>query len=94
MKKNERVTSSDHFQETRLIKFGISKAQNQLSYQPGDVVMIQPSNVKENVKDFLGMGYFFNCCKLFYRFENSFLRFGRLAVQHLPNFSVKFVKFF
>ena len=55
VKENIRVTSSEHFQETRLVKFDIISAENKLAYQPGDVVMIMPSNLKENVDEFLGL---------------------------------------
>nr|CAB3264242.1 NADPH-dependent diflavin oxidoreductase 1 [Phallusia mammillata] len=50
---NRRVTSEGHFQDTRLISFDISSAQSDLVYQPGDVVMIKPQNLEENVKEFL-----------------------------------------
>lgn len=61
---NNRVTATEHFQETRLIKFDISEADHGLEYKPGDVVMIKPSNTDENVKRFLG----FKLCFLLYAY--------------------------
>ncbi|EDV28132.1 uncharacterized protein TRIADDRAFT_21380 [Trichoplax adhaerens] len=48
---NTRVTSEDHFQDVRLIKFSIKDSK--IKYYPGDVVMIQPCNADENVSEFL-----------------------------------------
>ncbi|CAG2236502.1 NADPH-dependent diflavin oxidoreductase 1 [Mytilus edulis] len=42
MTSNERVTSHDHFQDVRLIRFDISNSN--MSYSPGDVVVIMPQN--------------------------------------------------
>ncbi|XP_076822660.1 NADPH-dependent diflavin oxidoreductase 1-like isoform X1 [Clavelina lepadiformis] len=53
VKSNTRVTSVDHFQETRLLSFDVSAVSEELAYEPGDVVMIQPSNVKADVEEFL-----------------------------------------
>ncbi|CAD5223388.1 unnamed protein product [Bursaphelenchus okinawaensis] len=50
--KNERVTSEDHFQETRLISFSTDVPQehhDRLQYEPGDVLMIQPNNLPESI---------------------------------------------
>jgi len=38
-----------------LIKFDISTAEDKLQYEPGDVAMIMPSNLEENVDEFLGL---------------------------------------
>ncbi|KAL4219174.1 NADPH-dependent diflavin oxidoreductase 1 [Mactra antiquata] len=48
---NERVTSDDHFQDTRLIHIDISHSN--LSYNPGDVCVIYPQNMIDTVKDFI-----------------------------------------
>ncbi|XP_033122556.1 NADPH-dependent diflavin oxidoreductase 1-like [Anneissia japonica] len=48
---NERVTASDHFQDVRLVKMDISDSS--ISYDPGDVVYIQPQNSAEAVQRFL-----------------------------------------
>ena len=50
----ERVTSTDHFQDTRLVEFDISGSQIS-SYSPGDVCMIQPKNLEENVAQFFNL---------------------------------------
>lgn len=47
---NRRQTSLEHFQDTRLIEFDISESG--LAYDPGDVCMIQPSNLTENIELF------------------------------------------
>ncbi|TRY78288.1 hypothetical protein TCAL_06899 [Tigriopus californicus] len=47
---NVRQTSAEHFQDTRLIEFDI--AESGLTYDPGDVCMIQPSNLTENIELF------------------------------------------
>ena len=47
----KRVTSEDHFQDVRYIEIS---AKN-LTYEPGDVVAIQPANSKENVDLFFGL---------------------------------------
>uniref|UniRef100_A0A914WPS0 NADPH-dependent diflavin oxidoreductase 1 n=1 Tax=Plectus sambesii TaxID=2011161 RepID=A0A914WPS0_9BILA len=46
---NVRVTSADHFQDTRLIKFDISDFEEAMQYHPGDVLMVQPRNLAESV---------------------------------------------
>ncbi|XP_065830263.1 NADPH-dependent diflavin oxidoreductase 1-like [Oscarella lobularis] len=48
---NERVTSADHFQDVRLVKFNVEGLE--LSYNPGDVLMVQPSNLPRMVKEFM-----------------------------------------
>ncbi|XP_006001477.1 NADPH-dependent diflavin oxidoreductase 1 isoform X2 [Latimeria chalumnae] len=47
---NQRVTSESHFQDVRLIEFDITDSR--IEYSAGDVVMIQPRNSPENVKQF------------------------------------------
>ena len=51
LKGNKRMTAENHFQDTRLIELDISDMKNK-SYQPGDVCMIQPKNLEENVDIF------------------------------------------
>nr|XP_039265010.1 NADPH-dependent diflavin oxidoreductase 1-like isoform X1 [Styela clava] len=53
VKSNVRVTPDNHFQNTVHVVLDISGSDGKLSYKPGDVVMIRPSNTKENVKRFL-----------------------------------------
>lgn len=50
---NERVTALDHFQDVRLIKFDI--ANSNMSYKPGDVLVVKPSNLTDNVIEFLNV---------------------------------------
>ncbi|CAJ0961080.1 unnamed protein product, partial [Mesorhabditis belari] len=47
---NERQTSIDHFQDTRLITFNIGNHEEALRYRSGDVLMIQPENLDESIK--------------------------------------------
>ena len=54
----ERITSADHFQDTRLVEFDIEDSA--IDFGPGDVCMIQPKNLEENVERFV---------KLFSRFD-------------------------
>lgn len=49
--KNDRVTHKDHFQDTRLIEFDCSTAR--IKYEAGDVLLLKPYNLKENVTKFL-----------------------------------------
>ena len=49
---NGRQTSSDHFQDTRLVEFDVSTSGGGLDYEPGDVCMVMPRNSKENVEAF------------------------------------------
>ncbi|CAJ0572898.1 unnamed protein product, partial [Mesorhabditis spiculigera] len=44
---NERVTSDEHFQDTRLIT--LDNTSGSLSYRPGDVLMVHPNNPEETV---------------------------------------------
>ncbi|KJH50760.1 flavodoxin [Dictyocaulus viviparus] len=46
---NDRLTSVDHFQDTRLISFEYSTS-TMGSYGPGDVLMVQPQNLHESVQ--------------------------------------------
>ncbi|XP_071455129.1 NADPH-dependent diflavin oxidoreductase 1 isoform X2 [Hetaerina americana] len=48
VKENIRITSKDHFQDVRLLKFSTGS----LEYSPGDVLTVCPSNLAENVKKF------------------------------------------
>ncbi|XP_071946877.1 NADPH-dependent diflavin oxidoreductase 1-like [Antedon mediterranea] len=50
---NDRVTAIDHFQDVRLVKMDI--ADSGISYDPGDVVHIQPQNSADTVQRFLNM---------------------------------------
>jgi sulfite reductase alpha subunit-like flavoprotein len=59
----ERVTSSDHFQDTRLVEFDISRSG--LAFSPGDVCMIQPSNLDEVVERFVKLFSHFDADKVF-----------------------------
>lgn len=47
---NERVTAINHFQDVRLIKLDITNSG--ISYNTGDVLMVQPYNLHETVEDF------------------------------------------
>ena len=51
--KNDRVTAEDHFQDVRLIEFDISDID--VRYKPGDVLMVQPTNLDEHVDEFLSV---------------------------------------
>ena len=46
-----RVTAPDHFQDTRLVRMDIGNSD--LTYNPGDVAVIQPSNLADSVEKFL-----------------------------------------
>ena len=46
----DRVTSKDHFQDTRLVELDIKGSG--ITFMPGDVCMIRPNNLKENVEFF------------------------------------------
>ncbi|XP_060597586.1 NADPH-dependent diflavin oxidoreductase 1-like [Ruditapes philippinarum] len=48
---NERVTSPDHFQDTRLIRLDITGSN--LRYDPGDVAVVCPQNMSDTVDDFI-----------------------------------------
>eukprot|EP00112_Aurelia_sp_Birch-Aquarium-sp1_P018730 Seg4510.1 transcript_id=Seg4510.1/GoldUCD/mRNA.D3Y31 product="NADPH-dependent diflavin oxidoreductase 1" protein_id=Seg4510.1/GoldUCD/D3Y31 len=51
--KNQRMTASHHWQDVRLIKFDITGSE--ISYSPGDVVMIQPENIEKVVEEFISL---------------------------------------
>jgi len=46
---NKRITAENHFQDTRLISFDSSEHIDELAYQPGDVLMIQPRNIQSSI---------------------------------------------
>ena len=46
----ERVTTEDHFQDTRLVELDIRESG--ISFKPGDVCVMRPNNLKENVEFF------------------------------------------
>ncbi|EDO30877.1 predicted protein [Nematostella vectensis] len=48
---NDRVTASNHWQDVRLVKLDISGSG--ISYSPGDVVMVQPSNLSDTAEEFM-----------------------------------------
>ncbi|ORE04617.1 riboflavin synthase domain-like protein [Rhizopus microsporus var. microsporus] len=48
---NTRITAPDHFQDVRHIEL----ASDQLAYQPGDIAVIMPQNLREEVDMFLGL---------------------------------------
>lgn len=50
---NQRVTTTDHFQDVRLLKFDITGSE--ISYTPGDVAMIQSQNTSATVEDFMSL---------------------------------------
>ncbi|CAG8646383.1 26545_t:CDS:10 [Racocetra persica] len=49
--KNERVTAHDHFQDVRHIELDIGDTE--LKYDPGDVAVIRPKNLPEDVDEFI-----------------------------------------
>lgn len=51
--KLERVTSSNHFQDVRLIEFDVHEIAK--PHKPGDVLMIQPENLDIHVEEFLSV---------------------------------------
>lgn len=59
----EQVTSVDHFQDTRLVELDISGSD--VSFDPGDVCMIQPKNLDENVERFVKLFSNFDVDKVF-----------------------------
>ncbi|CEG83510.1 hypothetical protein RMATCC62417_17416 [Rhizopus microsporus] len=48
---NTRITAPDHFQDVRHIEL----ASDQLAYQPGDIAVIMPQNLREEVDVFLDL---------------------------------------
>ncbi|BES91572.1 FAD Hypothetical protein domain [Nesidiocoris tenuis] len=67
---NQRVTPDDHFQDVRLLKMRLPKAEKKFSYSPGDVVYVTPSNSTEDVDKFFDL---FG--------ENGFLRSNILKLE-------------
>ena len=59
---NQKMTSEGHFQDTRLIEFDIG---DKLTFNPGDVCLVQPRNSKENVEKFLSLFSHFDPDKRF-----------------------------
>ena len=51
----ERVTSPEHFQDTRLVEFDTSGSSEETGYSPGDVCYVRPSNLADNVKTFFAL---------------------------------------
>lgn len=49
--KNQRVTDKEHWQNVRLLEFDCSTMA--IRYDPGDVLVLRPSNLEENVEKFL-----------------------------------------
>ncbi|RXG51798.1 NADPH-dependent diflavin oxidoreductase 1 [Armadillidium vulgare] len=49
--KNLRKTSTDHFQDVRLIEFDVTSLS--YSHNPGDILTIQPQNLDEYVEEFI-----------------------------------------
>ncbi|XP_075532671.1 NADPH-dependent diflavin oxidoreductase 1-like [Dermacentor variabilis] len=47
---NQRVTSLDHFQDVRLLKLDIQDSQ--ITFEPGDVVVVYPENCEEDIEEF------------------------------------------
>ncbi|CAL1273527.1 unnamed protein product [Larinioides sclopetarius] len=52
LKRNERVTTDDHFQAVHNLEFEIDST---IHYDPGDVAVIWPENPPEDVEDFLSL---------------------------------------
>ena len=48
---NRRITSKDHFQDTRHLELELLRPD--LRYDPGDIIMIQPKNDENLIKDFI-----------------------------------------
>jgi len=49
----ERQTPEDHFQDVRLVRLNLSGSG--INYKPGDVALIQPSNLMHNVDEFFSL---------------------------------------
>ena len=47
---SKRITAEEHFQDTRLVEFDIRGSG--ISFKPGDVCMIRPNNLEENIEFF------------------------------------------
>lgn len=59
----ERVTSIEHFQDTRLVELDIRNSN--ISFAPGDVCMVQPSNLDDRVERFVRLFSHFDVDKVF-----------------------------
>ncbi|KAG2188762.1 hypothetical protein INT44_003901 [Umbelopsis vinacea] len=53
VQKNERITAEDHFQDVRHIELKIQHDNNERFYAPGDVAVIRPKNLRNEVDAFL-----------------------------------------
>jgi sulfite reductase alpha subunit-like flavoprotein len=53
--RNERMTHADHWQDVRLIELERIDEANRLPYEPGDVLVMRPSNHERNVAELLEM---------------------------------------
>ncbi|PKK76336.1 riboflavin synthase domain-like protein [Rhizophagus irregularis] len=51
--KNERITAHDHYQDVRHIEFNINSSD--FKYEPGDVLVVRPKNIPEEVDEFIKM---------------------------------------
>jgi sulfite reductase alpha subunit-like flavoprotein len=51
--KNERITTADHFQDVRHIELKIQTDNHSNLYEPGDVAVIRPKNLPNEVDAFL-----------------------------------------
>ncbi|KAL3069388.1 hypothetical protein niasHS_018113 [Heterodera schachtii] len=47
---NDRLTDQTHFQDTRLITLATRPFESELSYSPGDVLMVLPENIPQSVR--------------------------------------------
>ena len=65
---NQKMTSEGHFQDTRLIEFEIG---DKLTFNPGDVCLVQPKNSQENVEKFLSLFSHFDMNKPFKLVRND-----------------------
>ncbi|CAG8477492.1 9333_t:CDS:10 [Paraglomus occultum] len=50
---NQRITATDHFQDVRHLEFAIEEPF--ISYDPGDIMVVRPRNLKKDVDSFLEM---------------------------------------
>jgi len=52
---NQRLTPPAHFQDVRLVRLDMGGAGGQVSYRPGDVACVQPSNLASSVDTFFSL---------------------------------------
>jgi len=64
-----RQTPPDHFQDVRLVRLDISNSD--MKYKPGDVALIQPSNLQHNVDQFFSLFPDLDPDRKFYLSTNS-----------------------